>query len=110
MPWRGVSRHGDWSEVRPARCSWREKIIVRRYCKDLPAKALCELDRILWIPEAEKNAVSPVDLSETPYAKFFAMLETELDHRIQFATKASFGHIRLDEMRIDYGRRACSSV
>ncbi len=26
-------------------------------------------------------------------AKLFAVLETELDHRIQFATKASFGHI-----------------
>ena len=82
-------------EVRPARCSWKEKIIIRGYCKDLPAKALCELGRILRISEAEKNAVSPVGFSETPNAKLFAMLQTELDHRIQFVTKASFGHIQL---------------
>jgi hypothetical protein len=87
-----------------AHCSWKEKIIIRWCCKDLPAKALCELGRIPRISEAEKNAVSPVEFSETPNAKLFAVLETELDHRIQFVTKASFRHIQLDEMRVNYDR------
>jgi hypothetical protein len=83
---------------------------MRWTCKDLPFKAPCELGRILPISEAEENAVSPVDFSETPSAQFFAMIETELDHRIQFVTKASFGHIQLDEMLTGYDRRGFFSL
>ena len=77
--------------------SWKKQIVIRGYYNDLPAKAPCELGRIPRISEAEKNAVTLVDFSETPNAKFFAMLETELDHRIQFATKTALGHAQLDE-------------
>jgi hypothetical protein len=65
-----------------AHCSWEGKIIIRRYSTKLPAKALCELGRIVRIPEAEKDAVASVDFPKAPDAKFFAVLKTELDHRV----------------------------
>ena len=60
--------------------------------------------------EAEKNAVSPFVFPETPDTKLFAVIKAELDHRIQFVSEASFGHIQLDEMRVGYDRRGSSSV
>jgi hypothetical protein len=93
-----------------AHWSWKKKIIVRRYCKELPAEAPCELDCILRILEAEKNAVPPFVFAETPNTKLFAVIEAELDHRIQFVSETSFGHIQLDEMRVGYDRRGRFSV
>src|SRR5262245_59211171 len=101
---------GRRGEVSSARCSWEEKVIFRRYRKDFSVKATREGNRIFRIPETEKNAISTLAFPETPNTKLFAVLETELDHCIQFVTKASFGHIQLHEMRIGYDRRGGLSV
>ena len=89
---------------------WKEKIVIRRYCKDFPVKAPCERNRIHRIPKTEKNAVSPLAFAETPNTKLFTVLETELDHRIQFVAEASFRHIQLNEMRVGHDRRGGFAV
>jgi hypothetical protein len=90
--------------------SWKKQIVIRGYCNDLAVKSPCELGRIPEISEAEKNAITLVGFSETPNAKFFAMLEKELDHRIKFAAKTALGDAQLDEQRINDERRGCFSV
>jgi hypothetical protein len=90
--------------------SLKEQIIVRWHRQRVAAKPLRELRRISRVPEAEENAVSPIDLPETANAKFLAVLEAELHHRIQFVAEASFGYMELDKIRTGDDCRGQSSV
>ena len=74
------------------------------YCGP-PAKKISPLKRLANSAafrgsRKQKRMRSRRSVPETPNAQLFAILQIELDHRIQFVTKTALGQAQLDEMRI----------